>query len=122
MSTGSSRRAFLSALGLAAATITIPAPLRAQGFPARPINVVIMYAPGGGTDVLMRKLAEELARARGWTVAISNRPGAVGGIANTSRRSRRTAITSSAPPTTTSSSAFLATSRPSPILGSNGPS
>jgi tripartite-type tricarboxylate transporter receptor subunit TctC len=81
MSTGSSRRAFLSALGLAAATITIPAPLRAQGFPARPINVVIMYAPGGGTDVLMRKLAEELARARGWTVAISNRPGAVGGIA-----------------------------------------
>ncbi|MDZ5696619.1 tripartite tricarboxylate transporter substrate binding protein [Chelativorans sp. M5D2P16] len=81
MNNGISRRTLLTGAGLAAATITIPAPLRAQDYPARPITVVIMYAAGGGTDVLMRKLSEELEKARGWTVSIANRPGAVGGIA-----------------------------------------
>merc|ERR1711969_501003 len=53
----------------------------AQSYPARPITVVIMYAAGGGTDVLIRKLADEMSKARGWNVSIANRPGAVGGIA-----------------------------------------
>lgn len=75
------RRAFLGGAGMAAITITMPGIALAQGFPARPVTVVIMYAAGGGTDVLIRKLADEMGKARGWNVSIANRPGAVGGIA-----------------------------------------
>ncbi|SDX29201.1 tripartite tricarboxylate transporter substrate binding protein [Roseicitreum antarcticum] len=81
MSNGFDRRTFLGGAGMAAITITMPGVARAQSYPARPVTVVIMYAAGGGTDVLIRKLAEEMANVRGWDVSIANRPGAVGGIA-----------------------------------------
>lgn len=45
--------------------LTMPGFASAQTCPARPVTVVIMYAAGGGTDVLIRKLADEMARARG---------------------------------------------------------
>lgn len=81
-----SRRQILShaaMTGMAAATITIPAgaALGQPRFPVRPITVVIMFAPGGGTDVLLRRLADEIAQARGWNIQIANRAGAVGGVA-----------------------------------------
>lgn len=78
---GINRRSFLGGTALVAATITMPAPLMAQGYPSRPVTVVIMYAAGGGTDVLIRKLAEEMGKVRDWNISITNRPGAVGGIA-----------------------------------------
>ncbi|MDH3281095.1 MAG: tripartite tricarboxylate transporter substrate binding protein [Gammaproteobacteria bacterium] len=81
MTNGMDRRAFLAGAGLGAITITMPGMALAQRFPVRPVTVVIMYAAGGGTDVLIRKLADEMGKARGWKVRISNRPGAVGGIA-----------------------------------------
>lgn len=40
------RRAFLGGAGMAAITITMPGIALAQGFPARPVTVVIMYAAG----------------------------------------------------------------------------
>jgi tripartite-type tricarboxylate transporter receptor subunit TctC len=78
------RRTFLAgtAASMAAMTITIPAGgARAAGFPERPITLVVMYAAGGGTDTVMRKIADEMAKARGWTVNVINKPGAVGGVA-----------------------------------------
>lgn len=81
MKDGFNRRTFLGGAGMATLSITMPGIATAQSYPARPITVVIMYAAGGGTDVLIRKLADEMAAARGWTVSIANRPGAVGGIA-----------------------------------------
>src|SRR5258708_18607777 len=36
--------------------------------------IVVPYAPGGGTDVLARLLAEQIGRARGQTMLIENRP------------------------------------------------
>ncbi|HIC67811.1 MAG: tripartite tricarboxylate transporter substrate binding protein [Paracoccus sp. (in: a-proteobacteria)] len=81
MKNGFDRRAFLGGAGMATLSITLPGIAAAQSYPARPITVVIMYAAGGGTDVLIRKLADEMAKARGWNVSIANRPGAVGGIA-----------------------------------------
>jgi tripartite-type tricarboxylate transporter receptor subunit TctC len=78
---GFDRRSFLGATAMVAATITMPATLFAQGYPTRPVTVVIMYAAGGGTDVLIRKLVEEMGKVRGWNINIANRPGAVGGIA-----------------------------------------
>ena len=81
--TGLNRRQVLAgaAAGMAALQITIPAPANAQEFPRRPITLVVMYAAGGGTDTIMRKLAEELAAARDWTINVINKPGAVGGVA-----------------------------------------
>jgi tripartite-type tricarboxylate transporter receptor subunit TctC len=80
---GPSRRSFIggAAAGFTALQITIPTAAFAQSYPERPINVVVMYAPGGGTDTIMRKLAEEMAAAKGWTINVLNKPGAVGGVA-----------------------------------------
>lgn len=78
------RRTFLagSAAGLAAMTITIPAgSALAAGYPERPITLVVMYGAGGGTDTIMRKLADEMAKAKNWTINVINKPGAVGGVA-----------------------------------------
>jgi tripartite-type tricarboxylate transporter receptor subunit TctC len=79
------RRGFLAAGaatgGLAALQITIPGAALAQSYPARPVTLVVMYAAGGGTDTIMRKLADEMAAARGWTINVINKPGAVGGVA-----------------------------------------
>ena len=82
--TGTNRRHFIvgAAAGLTALQIAIPArKVFGQSFPERPINVVVMYAAGGGTDTIMRKLAEEMAAAKGWTINVLNKPGAVGGVA-----------------------------------------
>ena len=82
---GVDRRGFLSGAaavaGTAALQITMPGKAYAQSYPARPITVVVMYAAGGGTDSIMRKLAEEMAAAKGWTINVINKPGAVGGVA-----------------------------------------
>lgn len=76
------RRDFLA--GAAAATTALvikPWGARAAKYPEKPITVVVMYAAGGGTDTVLRVLAQEMAKSRGWTVDVINKPGAVGGIA-----------------------------------------
>jgi len=49
-------------------------------YPSRPIKIVVTFPPGGGTDLLARKLGERLAARTGQTVVIENRPGASGNI------------------------------------------
>jgi len=78
---GIRRRDFLA--GAAAGTVLLirPGDGQAAGWPDKPVTLVIMYAAGGGTDVIMRMLAQEMAKAKGWTIEPINKPGAVGGIA-----------------------------------------
>ena len=46
------------------------------GYPDRIIKIVVPFAPGGGTDVIARTLAQEMAKDLGATVIIENKPGA----------------------------------------------
>jgi len=52
----------------------------AQGYPNRPIRMVVPWPPGGVTDVISRGLALSLGEALGQQVVIDNRPGAAGTI------------------------------------------
>lgn len=51
-----------------------------EGYPSGPIEFVVAYAAGGGTDAVARTLASEIEEKRGWTVPVSNKPGAGGGV------------------------------------------
>src|SRR5688500_1323976 len=53
----------------------------AAEYPAKPIRMLIPFAPGGATDILARYTATHLAQAWGAQVIPENRPGANGIIA-----------------------------------------
>jgi tripartite-type tricarboxylate transporter receptor subunit TctC len=70
------RRNFLQ---LAAGALALPALVRvaaAQAWPARPVHLIVGFAPGGGTDITARMIAGWLAERLGRQFVVENRPGA----------------------------------------------
>ena len=66
--------ALMLALGFAGST-------QAQDkYPTRPINIIVPGPPGGGTDTLIRQLAEVLEPVLGTKLVIENKPGGGGAI------------------------------------------
>ena len=53
----------------------------AQGYPAKPVHLIVGFPPGGGTDILARILSQRLGDAWGQSVVVENRPGASATIA-----------------------------------------
>ena len=73
------RRQAATALGLAVMAAAMPA--AAQGFPDKPLRILVGASPGGGTDILARVLADKLGPALKQSVVVENRPGASNTIA-----------------------------------------
>lgn len=59
---------------------TAPGLAVAQAWPARPVRILVPFAPGGTTDVHARLIAESAGRALGQTVLVENLPGNSGNV------------------------------------------
>ena len=69
------------AVALGAASLVLPASLRAQGtWPAAPLTFVVGYAPGGSNDINARELAHLLSPILGQQVLVDNKGGANGSV------------------------------------------
>lgn len=79
MQTAFLNRRQAAALGLAVLAAARPA--AAQGFPDKPLRILVGASPGGGTDILARVLADKLGPALKQSVVVENRPGASNTIA-----------------------------------------
>lgn len=67
-----------SLLGLLAATLALS--VSAQGYPTKPIRLIVPFPAGGATDILSRALSQELNKKIGQSIVVDNKPGAGGTI------------------------------------------
>ena len=70
--------AFSMRRSLAVAALALP--LAAAAFPDKPIEWVVPYPAGGGSDVVARTLAEPIGKSLGQMVIVNNKPGAATNI------------------------------------------
>jgi tripartite-type tricarboxylate transporter receptor subunit TctC len=72
------RRHFLQ-LAAGAAALPIASGLaRAQGYPSRPVRIVVSYPAGNASDIIVRVLAQTLSQRLGQPFVVENRPGGGG--------------------------------------------
>jgi len=65
---------------LALAALLSLSAAHAQPYPAKPIRIIVPYAPGGTSDILARQIGPKLTEAWGQPVIVENKPGANGNV------------------------------------------
>lgn len=79
--TYATRRGFIESLGALAGACVLPAVAQtAPAYPQRPIELIVPFAAGGGTDVLARALAEAARKHLSQDLIVLNRAGASGAV------------------------------------------
>jgi len=63
------------------AALAFNAAFAADPYPTKPIRMIVGFAPGGGTDLTARPVAQKMSELLGQQVIVENRPGAAGNIA-----------------------------------------
>ena len=68
------------ALCVAASTLSMVAAgaAHAQGFPTKPVSIVVPFAAGGPTDTVARQVGQAMEKTLGQPVVVENKPGAGG--------------------------------------------
>jgi tripartite-type tricarboxylate transporter receptor subunit TctC len=70
----------MTAAALVAVALVGIRPAQAQGYPTRPIRILIAFPPGGPTDLVGRLVADKISASLGQRVYIENKPGANGTV------------------------------------------
>jgi tripartite-type tricarboxylate transporter receptor subunit TctC len=73
-------RSLIVGLVAAQAAVSAASPATAQGYPTRPVVIIVPFAAGGGNDVLARLLAQRMGATLGQQLVIENRAGAGGTV------------------------------------------
>ena len=99
-------RSMLPVLLAATAAVSLPGSLNAQGYPDKPITLIVPFAAGGPSDTIGRLVADHLGRKLGQQLVVENVGGA-GGTLGAERAAK-------AAPTATRSSHITAGCPPEP--------
>src|SRR3970040_321685 len=65
---------------LVAGALLASTAVAAQGFPAKPVRVIVPFTAGGATAIVTRVVAQKLTEPWGQTIVVDNRAGASGNI------------------------------------------
>ena len=74
------RKGLVAALIAGTVLASAAAPVPAQGYPSRPLRIIVPFTPGGGNDVFGRSIAQRLQERLGQPAVVENKPGAGGNI------------------------------------------
>ncbi len=71
----------VSAVLTTGAVFAASAGAHAEGYPSRPVKLIVGFPPGGNVDSVGRVLAQEMSKGLGQPVVVENKPGVVGSLA-----------------------------------------